>query len=102
MTSMTDAEKKQKILYVAATARHLRRFHMPYIAIQAYPKDEEIKKRVVERINQVFLEEWGCPQSAISISMEEVAPENWEKDVVEGQILPKEDKMMILSGEKKY
>ena len=49
---------------------------MPYIAIQAYPKDEEIKKRVVERINQVFLEEWGCPQSAISISMEEVAPES--------------------------
>ena len=32
---------------------------MPYIAIKAYPKDKEIKKRVAERINQVFLEEWG-------------------------------------------
>lgn len=30
---------------------------MPYIAIKAYPKDEETKKRVVEKINQVFLED---------------------------------------------
>ena len=50
---------------------------MPYIKIKAYPKDPAIKQRVAERINQVFLEEWGCPAEAISISMEEVAPEKW-------------------------
>ncbi len=75
---------------------------MPYIAIKAYPKDAETKKRVVERINQVFLEEWGCPPQAITISMEEVAPENWISDVAEAMIEPNADKMMILSGEKKY
>ena len=50
---------------------------MPFLAIKAYPKDEETKKRVIERINQVFLEEWGCPQKALCISLEEIAPEDW-------------------------
>ena len=74
---------------------------MPYIAIKAYPKDENTKKLLVERINEVFLETWGCPAEAISISLEEVAPENWQ-DVVNGEILPNAEKMMILSGEKKF
>ena len=42
---------------------------MPYIAIKGYPKDAETKKKVVEKINRVLLENWGCPQEAISISV---------------------------------
>ena len=75
---------------------------MPYIAIKAYPKDEETKKRVVERINQVFLEEWGCPPQAISISIEEFPPEEWQEKVGKAEMEPKLDKMMIHSGVKKY
>lgn len=75
---------------------------MPYISIKAYPKDEEIKKKVVDEINAVFLKYWGCPQEAISISMEEFAPETWEEKVIKREILPNSHKMMILSGEKKY
>jgi 4-oxalocrotonate tautomerase len=74
---------------------------MPYIKIKCYPKDEEIKKNVVNKINEIFLEYWGCPQEAISISLEEVKPENWGEGV-EKEIMPDEDKMMILSGKKKY
>lgn len=29
---------------------------MPYIKIKAYPKDEAIKNRVADRINEIFLE----------------------------------------------
>ena len=75
---------------------------MPYIRIKAYPKDPAIKQRVVERINQVFLEEWGCPAEAISISMEEVAPEKWESDVRKPEIEPNQSKMMILDGRRQY
>ena len=74
---------------------------MPYIKIKCYPKDMEIKKQVVDKINETFLELWGCPQEAISISLEEVSPENWN-DVVENEISPNQDKMMILSGKKNY
>jgi len=75
---------------------------MPYINIKCYPKDEETKKKVVEKINDIFLEYWGCPKEAISISLEEFAPEEWESKVVKPQIEPNPDIMMIVSGEKKY
>ncbi len=75
---------------------------MPYIAIKAYPKDDKIKKQVVDEINEIFLKYWGCPKEAISISMEEFSPEIWEEAVVKAEIEPNADKMMILSGEKKY
>ena len=75
---------------------------MPYIAIKAYPKDEEIKKRVADRINQIFLEEWGCKQEAISLSIEEIQPEKWTDEIRNGEIESKKDMMMILDGQKKY
>ena len=75
---------------------------MPYIAIKAYPKDEEIKRRVADRINQIFLEEWGCKQEAISLSIEEIQPEKWTDEIRNGEIESKKDKMLILDGQKKY
>ena len=75
---------------------------MPYIAIKAYPKDEETVKKVVDEINEVFLRNWGCPPQAINISVEVVQPEDWNEKVREPEILPKKDKMMILDGEKQY
>ena len=74
---------------------------MPYIKIKCYPKDVETKKKVVERINETFLELWGCPQEAISVSIEEVEPSDWGM-VEENEIKPNADKMFIMSGEKKY
>ncbi len=75
---------------------------MPYIQIKAYPKDKEIQNRVAERINQIFLEEWGCPQSAISLSFEEVDPALWVSTVEQTEIDPKADTMAIFKGEKRY
>lgn len=75
---------------------------MPYLAIKTFPKDVETKKKVIEQINQIFLKEWGCPQEAISISLEEFSPVEWDEKVTKPEIEPKEDKMMILNGEKRY
>ena len=75
---------------------------MPYIAIKSFPKDEETVKKVVEQINQIFLETWGCPPQAITISHETVLPENWAETVVEKEIEPKADQILIRSGEKQY
>lgn len=75
---------------------------MPYIAIKAYKKDEKIKQEVVEEINRIFLEKWGCPQSAITVSIEEYSPEDWESKVRRGDIEAAMSSVMILEGEKKY
>ncbi len=75
---------------------------MPYIAIKGYPKDDETKKKIAEKVNEVFLEIWGCSQEAISLSIEEISPSEWEETVVKKEIEPNKEKMMIFSGEKKY
>lgn len=75
---------------------------MPYVAIKAWPKDEAVKKELVDRINQVFLEVWGCPQEAMNISLEEVSQEDWEETVRKPEIDANIDKMMILDGQKRY
>ena len=75
---------------------------MPYIRIKAYPKDKAIKQQVAEAINKVFLDNWGCQPEAISISFEEIAPENWETQVEQGEIAPLKDQMYILNGKKQY
>lgn len=72
---------------------------MPYIEIRAYPKDEKIKKVVAKKIEDIFLQEWGCKKEAISLSFEEVDPANWENDVVKGVMAQNDDKMYIKNGE---
>ena len=71
---------------------------MPYIAIKSFPKDEETKQKVIAEINRVFLTSWGCPQEAITISLEEVSPAEWDEKVHKPDILPRLDKMVILDG----
>lgn len=73
---------------------------MPYIKIKCYPKDEKIKKEVARKISDTFLELWGCPKEAVSVSFEEVEPSEWNK-VVENEIIPNAENMYILSGEEK-
>lgn len=75
---------------------------MPYIRIKAYPKEQATKEKVVDAINQVFKDYWGCAPEAISISIEEVAPEDWVEQVEKGEIEPNADRMFILNGRKKY
>ena len=75
---------------------------MPYIRIKAYPKDDATKQKVVDAKNKAFVDNWGCKPEAISISIEEIKPEDWVETVVNKEIEPNKDKMMILNGEKKY
>ena len=74
---------------------------MPYVAIKAFPKEEESTKEVVRRINEVLIDVWKCNTEAIAISMEEVEPENWMK-VEKEEIEPKMDRMMIYAGKENF
>ena len=71
---------------------------MPYISIKSYPKDDEAKKRTADGIVRVLLENRICAEEAITISWEEVFPDDWEEKVVEKEIDPNRDKMLILAG----
>ena len=75
---------------------------MPYIRIKAYPKDEATKQKVVDAIKKAFVDNWGCKPEAISISIEEIKPEDWVETVEKKEIEPNKDKMMVLNGKKMY
>ena len=75
---------------------------MPYIAIKAFPKDEETVKAVVENLNQALIDTLGCPPEAVSVSYEEVQPDDWKEQVIDGDMAAKADYMMIRDGEKLY
>lgn len=75
---------------------------MPYIAIKSFPKDQATKEALADKINEVFLELWGCPPEAISISLEDVLPGDWEEKIVKPEMEPHMDNMMILAGKKRY
>ena len=75
---------------------------MPLIVVKAYPKDEKIKQEVAEEINRIFLEKWGCGQSAISVRFEEYAPDDWDREVYQKEVVPNADKLAIYSGKKNY
>lgn len=75
---------------------------MPYIRIKAYPKDQATKEKIVEAINKAFVDNWGCSPQTISISIEEVAPEDWVEQVEKAEIEPNKDNMFVLNGVKRY
>lgn len=75
---------------------------MPYIDVKCYPRPEEKINLIVEKINQVLIDEWGCPQHTISISLEQVAPEEWHDKVEVPEMDARADSMFILHGEKKF
>ena len=73
---------------------------MPYFSIKSYPRDDEQKRVMVERVSEVIKEVWGCPQESITISLEEIAPEDWEEKVTHALVEPAMDSVMVLSGKK--
>ena len=75
---------------------------MPYIAIKAFPKDEEVVKALVENINQALMDTLNIPAEYVSISYEEILPDNWKERIVEGDMVADADFMKIRDGEKLY
>lgn len=75
---------------------------MPYIAIKSYPKDEETRKRFVDKVYEDMKEILGVPDKAITISYEIIEPEKWQESVVKKEVEPRMDSVMVLSGEKRY
>ena len=74
---------------------------MPYISIKAYPKDDETKRKTAEAILEVIQKTMGAEPEWVTISMEDIEPDEWEEKVVKAEILPNMDRVLILDGKKR-
>lgn len=72
---------------------------MPHLHIQMYPgRDEATKKELVEKMQQCMMDVLDSSADGISISLEEIAPENWHEEVVKKRLLNKSEQVMKLPG----
>ena len=73
---------------------------MPYVAIKTFPKSEKENAEAAERISKVLQEVWGCEPDWISVSIENIDPDDWDEKITAGDMQANMDRMLILNGEK--
>lgn len=64
---------------------------MPHVSVKCYPgRTEEQKAALARKITEDIKEIMNAKEETISISIEDIQPEDWEDTVVNVDILPKE------------
>ena len=72
---------------------------MPHVEIKCYPgRSEEIKKACAEKVAAQVAESLGCPSTAVSVSIKEIAQEDWKDKVYDGQIMADKDSLYVEPG----
>lgn len=57
---------------------------MPHISVKMYPgRTEETKKALAEKLTDFMSREMGMEKKYFSVSVEEIAKEDWQKEVVD-------------------
>ncbi len=57
---------------------------MPHIDVKMFPgRSDEVKKAFAEKLIETASEALGCAAEVLSVSIEEVRPENWNEQVAE-------------------
>jgi len=75
---------------------------MPYVSVRTFPQSEEARRRAAEKIHRLLMEEWGCEADWISVSVENVEPEEWDSRIVRGAMEADAPYMLIRDGEKLF
>ena len=55
---------------------------MPHIQVSLYPgRDDELKNKMAKELKNAMAEKIGIPEEAISVSIEDVEPEDFENTI---------------------
>jgi len=73
---------------------------VPYVSVKTFPQDEEARRRAAEKIHRLLMEEWGSQADWISVSVENIDPEEWEERIVRGVMADDAPYMLIRDGER--
>ncbi|WP_019173074.1 tautomerase family protein [Pseudaminobacter salicylatoxidans] len=65
---------------------------MPHIIVKLYPgRSEEQKARIAEEVTKAMMAAANCAEKSVSVSIEDVAPEDWAEKVYKPDIVGKAD-----------
>lgn len=74
---------------------------MPHVAIKMYPgRTEEQKKAMTEGVTDVLMKTLNVPLDSISVSVEEIDPEDWNEKVYKPEIEAKKSALYKKPGYK--
>lgn len=72
---------------------------MPHITVKMFPgRDDAIKQKLTDKIEQLFIEELGASSDSLSIGIEDIQPEDWTESVVKPDILDKKESITKMPG----
>lgn len=72
---------------------------MPHIAVKMFPgRTPEAKTQLAEALTKAMMDVLQTPESAISVGVEDVAPEAWNEAVAKPEIVGKMDTIFKKPG----
>jgi 4-oxalocrotonate tautomerase len=60
---------------------------MPHVIVKLWPKPEQQKQALADAITHAVTTQLGYGEDAVSVSIEEIAPADWTKQVYEPDIV---------------
>ncbi|MDR1271456.1 MAG: tautomerase family protein [Clostridiales Family XIII bacterium] len=73
---------------------------MPLIQIKAYTgRDRETQIKASKAVMAAAAEAMGVPETAFTVIYEDFPKEEWQEKVADVEVAPREDKIVIKSGE---
>ncbi len=72
---------------------------MPHIIVKLYAgRSEEQKARIAEEVTQAVMAAANCAEKSVSVSIEDVAPDEWTEKVYKPDIIAKPDQIYKKPG----
>jgi 4-oxalocrotonate tautomerase len=72
---------------------------MPHVIVKMYAgKTDQQKAQIVDGVTKAIMAGANCPESAVSIAIEDVAPEDWVEAVYKPDILALGDRLYKKPG----
>lgn len=72
---------------------------MPHVSIKLYPgRSEDQKRQLADQIAKDVVAIAKCDEKSVSVSIEEIKPENWTEQVYKPDILSKSEKLYKKPG----
>jgi 4-oxalocrotonate tautomerase len=72
---------------------------MPHVVVKMYPgRSEEKKAALTLAITKALMYHTDCDESSVSVDIEEIPPEEWNRRVYERDIRPRTDRLYKKPG----
>jgi 4-oxalocrotonate tautomerase len=72
---------------------------MPHVIVKLYAgRSEQQKARLAEAVTKAVMEGVSCAEDSVSVSIEDIAPEDWVEQVFKPDIIAKPDRLYKKPG----